>query len=144
MRVPRLRLTVRRLMGLLVAVALECALLREAILGNLAAVGILLMANALGFGFYGVLIRKGKTRTFLIGFELAGLATVLTYLAIVWTFPSQVGGWLVGVLVGPIEDLCGTQLPYGLMAEYSRGFTYARVLVAGVVLPAVVVAITLP
>ena len=76
------------------------------------------MANALGFGLYGILIRNGKTRTFLIGFELAGLVTVLAYLAIVWTFPSQVGGWLVGVLVGPIEDLCGTQLPYGLMAGF--------------------------
>jgi hypothetical protein len=130
MQMFRVRLTVRRMMIAVGVVGLECWLLREAILGDLAAIGMLLMANALGLGAYGVRNRSGRTRTFLAGFEIAGLASALAFLAAVWTFPGDVGGWLVWALVGPLENLRRTALPPGL--------------VTGVMLTAVAIAIALP
>lgn len=130
MQMLHVRFTVRHLMFAVGVVGLECFLLREAILGDLAAMGTFLMANALGLGAYGIRICSGRTRTFLAGFELAGLASALTFLAAVWMFPSDVGGWLVWGLVGPLENLCRTALPASL--------------VAGVMLTAVAIVTALP
>jgi hypothetical protein len=115
MKLLRVRFTVRLMMIVVGVVGLECFVLREAILGDLAAVGTLLMANVLGLGACGVRIGSSRTRTFLVGFELAGLASALVFLAAVWMFPGDVGGWVVRALVIPLEDFCRTEVPAGLI-----------------------------
>jgi hypothetical protein len=73
----RSRVSIARLMGVVAAVALNCAMLRSGLIDP----GLLLMVPLLEVGLFRMISSRGKIRPYWVGFEVVGGAATLAYYA---------------------------------------------------------------
>ncbi|CAN5607425.1 hypothetical protein BH23PLA1_BH23PLA1_32480 [soil metagenome] len=94
------RFSIAKLMVVISAIAINCAWLRNILVGNgsvlgigdgdsgILDLGIIVMLNLLAFGLLRLATRQGEGRPFLVGFEVAGLVAVLFFTSCCWLFPT--------------------------------------------------------
>lgn len=117
----RMRLTIGRLMATLVILALNCALVRQLLLGGregvLASAGGILMVNIIGFGFFRLVTRRFEGPYFLAGFMAAGFLALVVYEVALYVFTADVSH-AINVAFHPVHDLVVSAIPPRLFAIY--------------------------
>lgn len=133
------RASVRGVMLLVVAIAMDCAWLRfiltgrgSLILGSRSGgaidLGILATLNVLGFGLYR--LARERRRPFLVGFVLGGLASVLGFLTLCWLSPRSFVYQSVEMTIQRIHDYCLSHLPVDRIPGFDRNRLYPPLLLA--------------
>lgn len=120
MRMPRL--SIAKLMIIVLAIAMNCALVRqiyglkqidtdEEYRDFIEASGVLIAANILIVNFYRLASRGADRRPFLIGFEVAGTAALIAFVAWNRMQPRQAQGVIIPAI----------QVASDFIAEYLAG-----------------------
>jgi hypothetical protein len=116
------RISVASLCVLIALLAVDCAWYRRAFLEHRSAfgfgdapafdTGVIPMSNILAIGIYLAATRKVRAGPFLIGFEVAGLVAIVSFIALAWTWPDGVRLWLRPIYTvwsrwssGPLPDI---------------------------------------
>jgi hypothetical protein len=97
------RLSIAKLMVIMLVIAVDCALVRQIYISLYYRTdhetqeffevgGVLIMANILMVGLYRLVSRRGEQKPFLAGFEIAGFMALVAFVAWNRVLPKQVEG----------------------------------------------------
>jgi hypothetical protein len=145
-------LRIRTVLAVIALVAVDCAWLRRIVTGGGSALGLgqgdlavndLAVSGMLTILGLGLLASRGRRRSFLIGFEVAGVAAIVVYVGCCWLFPGWFALDLVSIgITQRIHDSFMGHLPTWT-PEFDRNSLYPPFILAPLILIYTVV-LTLP